>query len=177
MSASEGLSTWISFSFWNFLQPTEIRLVFFFFLSFNFSKWKTDVNKQFNITRRLSVPVVYKFEKHLRCVLNAEHERERKKKTPKQSVMSRMENKLIWGGRWGVTEETEQYAQHKVQAVRLWRLIKVVEDWRKWGKHGGKKGGGAEPLNLRIHKLFLYLLLKRSLNRRRPRVRKEVTNF
>lgn len=37
----------------------------------------------------------------------------------------------MWGGRCGVTEETEQYAQHKVQAVRLWRLIKVAGDWRR----------------------------------------------
>lgn len=28
-------------------------------------------------------------------------------------------------------EETEQYAQHKVQAVRLQRLIKTVDDWQE----------------------------------------------
>lgn len=31
-------------------------------------------------------------------------------------------------------EETEQYAQHKVQAVRLQRLIKTVDDWQEKGE-------------------------------------------
>lgn len=31
-------------------------------------------------------------------------------------------------------EKTEQYAQHKVQAVRLQRLIKTVDDWQEKGE-------------------------------------------
>lgn len=59
--------------------------------------------------------------------------------------------------------------------VRLWRLIKVMGGLEEMRKCMAEKKGRGGPLNLRIHKLFLYLLLKCSLNRRHPRVRNEVT--
>lgn len=58
-------------------QGNPLPFIFFAFLFLFFFKfpYRTDANKRLHISGWLSVPVSYKFEKHLRCVLDAEHER------------------------------------------------------------------------------------------------------